>query len=337
MSVRSASVLSLFLTAVLFLASCMAAVSTGKKNETDESLAGSSAVPPVGPVYGYEVPEGEEPSSSDASGNKVSANKVASTPDNKSNPSSTGGSAVSSESASSGGFSSAVSVPVVLPGQPDEPPDDPSNPPPDIIEDPVAINESVCYEWAESEHNILYVALQLQNTGTVSVEVTGFELTVNTASDRLVLNHVELKDVSNFTKVIEPERYGYIVVYYQFDSKPAEGTTSKSISVKVNHRPTAMTRKMLEIDALYFRPQTQGASLKIGFTVYNQYPQTLEYACLEVVLLDADGKFIGVYFAGLWLLPGNEEFSSANWNTRIFSEYIAGNLYRVQGVAYFYE
>ncbi|MDR1892050.1 MAG: hypothetical protein LBQ48_03460, partial [Oscillospiraceae bacterium] len=247
MSARRIAFWSLLLAALLFLASCAAAASTGKKNGTDGVPSERSSASSAGSIYGYEVPEEEYPSSAAASGSGSSAKESAAPPFKKSDSSSSDG-ADSSGSASSGGISSAVSVPVVPP----DPPDELSSAPPDTPADPVVIIESVCYEWVDADHNILYVALQLENTGAVPVEITGFELTLNTVDDRSILSYDELKNISSFTKMIEPGQYGYIVVYYSLDVKPAEGAYCTSVSAKVTHCPTVMTRKNLELDALYF-------------------------------------------------------------------------------------
>ncbi|MDR1892945.1 MAG: hypothetical protein LBQ48_08070 [Oscillospiraceae bacterium] len=336
---RAAS-FSLFLVCLLFLASCIGAVSSGNVYGTDSSAAARDLnTPALSAYYGYESSAQEKLESYGASGLEplVNSSAVAVT-DKPEAPSEH--SEASSDFSSSNASPSAQPVPV-LPEKPSEDvsgavSNESSDVEPGAVSGPVEIQASVCYEWIQNARNILYIALQLNNVGAACVEITGVNLNLTTAESTLSLTYDEIKTFTNMTKIIEPGQTGYIVVFYPFEpSIGEEGTHFKSVSAQAEHRGVLTVRKGLEIAGMSYRPQAQGTPLKIGFTVTNQTSKDLENFYLEIILLDENDHFIGAYCITISMLGAGEEFSHPSYSTGIYAEFVAGNLNKIQGTAYY--
>jgi len=339
MSSRLTALLLFLVVPLLFLASCQMDNSKALYKPTDRSEETSSDLVPPNTRDGYELIEDEQPAMDSAAVEAGSSSPAKPLDRPKAAP--PGNSDHSSDTTTSNPSVPIEPVPV-LPPVPPTPPD-PSEPPIEI-DDPVIIYDSVCYEWGEGPRNMLYIALRVQNTGVDSVEIIDFELALTTDHDVMTLSYLEdLKDKmlikSYITKHIKPGQFGYIVAYYPFEPMETEtGTIVKSVSVKLDHCPATTIRKELEIDEEFTYRWVGGAEkqLQVGTTVYNTYTYDVYVFFLEIILLDDQDRFIGVFcYPSNGGIEAGDEFYRTNLGTGIYSSFIAGNLARIQGVSYF--
>ena len=197
---------------------------------------------------------------------------------------------------------------------------------PEPVTDPVVLIRSICYEWAETNRNTLYAAFQLQNTGDAPVQITDVDVILYTAEGSIPIK------ADYATQIIEPGQYGYASACHYFKSE-TEDATFKSVSFKANHRPAEKERKELPIYNMGFFPLVEGEFLTIRFSICNDTPEDLENICVELVLKDEKGRFIGFYF-GICILESDEERNFRNMKTGIFSDLIEENLVSIEGSAY---
>ena len=304
------------------------------------NYSSSTRVPSPDDNIGYVIPDENNDSSSGTScePDNSSSNPVTSNPRRPINRTESGGSSSSKPSSSP-----VTSIPVnPSTDTSSNTSSDVSTSEPGTIDDPIIITEIICYEWSETSNEIFYLALQLQNTAAVPMEILSIDLTMFTNN-----GSIESKDSPStlktyFSEAIEPGKFGYSVTRYTFNPNIKQGGTGtyiKNVTVKVNQQPTEKTRKELDICIydLESYPFVNGQPLHIKFDVCNQHPTTIANIKIEIILWDENNRFIGIFSGFLPSLGSEDEYNYRNVNTQIFYEFVPGKLYKVEGVAYVYE